>query len=389
MTLGSPPQSFQLIFDTGSSWMWVTSVACANCAADSFDPAASTTYSTQNEEKHLYYGQGDCSGVVAYDTAGIGITGQAPVANQAFILVDQENDFGGTGFDGILVSSRQGLAFESLSDKEETFVGNLFKAGLIPAKMFSVYLSSTIANGTDNNSVIIFGGGDPQAYSDSNQINKVAVTNSGYWSVAMSQVTVNNKPLSIEAGYAIIDTGTSLLAVYDKDFKELVLKLIDGFQNCGKTQEGLVGCECEAASDFPSFNVTLGSYSFEVLPEYYIMEQDNDGSLYCFLLIQPVDFQLPGGKGAWILGDVFIRGYYMEFDMDNMAIGIAGGVPSDYKHHSSSSSSFPVWGIVLIVIACLAVVGTAGVLLFLCNRKRRRAQKSDYVQLQPGQLQAY
>lgn len=379
MTLGTPPQPFQLIFDTGSSWMWVTSVACANCATNSFDPAESTTYETEDKEMHLYYGQGDCSGVVSYDTAGIGIVGEAPTSRQGFILVDQENDFGGSGFDGILVSSRQGLAFNSLSDKETTFVENLYTAGLIPAKMFSVYLSSTTEN-SNGNSTIIFGGGDFQAFSKANHINNVTVTDTGYWSVDLNRVSINGKSLSIDADYAIIDTGTSLFTVYEKDFKELVMKLIDGLQGCVQSQEGLVGCECESMSDFPSFTVTLGSFDFEVLPEYYILEQEYDNSLYCFLLIQPASFQLPGGKGAWILGDVFIRGYYMEFYMDGMAIGIAGGAPSDYKHHSSGSS-FPVWGIVLIVIACLAVVGTAGVLLFLYSR-RRRAPKSNYVPLQ-------
>lgn len=104
MTLGTPPQPFQLIFDTGSSWMWVTSGACGGCATHSFNPAQSGTYQTDNEPEHLYYGQGDCSGVLSYDTAGIGAAGLAPVSQQSFILVDQENDFGGTGFDGILVS---------------------------------------------------------------------------------------------------------------------------------------------------------------------------------------------------------------------------------------------------------------------------------------------
>jgi phytepsin len=163
MTLGTPPQQFQLIFDTGSSWMWVTSGACGDCATNSFNPADSGTYQTENEVEHLYYGQGDCSGVISYDTAGIGAAGQAPVPQQGFILVDEENDFGGSGFDGILVSSKQGLAFSSLSSNKATFMDNLFSAGLIPAKMFSVYLSSTTAN-SDDNSVIIFGGGDPEAF---------------------------------------------------------------------------------------------------------------------------------------------------------------------------------------------------------------------------------
>lgn len=206
----------------------------------------------------------------------------------------------------------------------------------------------------------------------------------------MSYLTVNGKSLSFDADYAIIDTGTSLFTVYEKDYKGLVSKLIDGFSGCVQSQ-GLVGCECESASDFSTFTVTLGSYDFDVLPEYYILEQEQGGTNYCFLLIQPANFELPGGKSAWILGDVFIRGYYMEFNMEEMTIGIAGGSYGPHKKsHSNSGSSFPVWGIVLIVIACLAVVGTAVVLLFLCN-KRRNSPKANYVPLQQpmNAVQAY
>ena len=197
----------------------------------------------------------------------------------------------------------------------------------------------------------------------------------------MPQVKVAGKSVSMDASYAVIDTGTSLFTVYGDDFKTLVLKLIAGFTSCGQTQDGMVGCICEDYTDFPVFTVTLGGYDFDVLPEYYIMEEEVNGSQYCFLLIQGSNFKLPGGHKAWILGDVFIRGYYMEFDMEEMTIGIAGGVTTDYRH-KSNGSSFPVWAIVLIVIGCLAGVATAAVLVFLCMRKRRRAPKrNNYVPL--------
>ena len=81
----------------------------------------------------------------------------------------------------------------------------------------------------------------------------------------------------------------------------------------------------------------------------------------------------------------------MEFDMEEMTIGIANGIYGPHKKsHSSSDSSIPVWGIVLIVIACLAVVGTAVALLFWCN-KRRSSPKDKYVALQQpmNAVQAY
>lgn len=92
--------------------MWVTSVACAGCATNNFDPASSTTYTTDYEPEHLYYGQGECAGVLSYDSAGISADGQASFPKQAFILVNEENDFGGSGFDGILVRANSGTGFQ-------------------------------------------------------------------------------------------------------------------------------------------------------------------------------------------------------------------------------------------------------------------------------------
>jgi len=106
MTLGTPPQTFQLIFDTGSSWLWVTSYVCSGCSPHPFYPARSSTYQSSGRIKHLQYGQGGCSGVVSYERVGIGRVGEAQVSGQAFILVEDKGNFGGAGIDGLMVASK-------------------------------------------------------------------------------------------------------------------------------------------------------------------------------------------------------------------------------------------------------------------------------------------
>lgn len=99
--IGTPPQSLQVIIDTGSSWLWVPSVPCANCAGSHrFIPKQSKTYNTNGNTVYLQYGTGQCQGVNSTDVVSIG--GLA-AEGQAFLAVRSEGDMSGMMADGILV----------------------------------------------------------------------------------------------------------------------------------------------------------------------------------------------------------------------------------------------------------------------------------------------
>lgn len=77
VTIGTPGQDFQVVFDTGSSDLWVPSKECttksANCAAKTtFDKDKSSTYSEpekgQLSDFSIMYGSGAVSGKYAVDT---------------------------------------------------------------------------------------------------------------------------------------------------------------------------------------------------------------------------------------------------------------------------------------------------------------------------------
>ena len=65
--LGSNKQEFDMIFDTGSSWVWVQHDLCKTCAnKEHFDSMNSTTFEQLTPNfSTLYYGKGM---VVGYDT---------------------------------------------------------------------------------------------------------------------------------------------------------------------------------------------------------------------------------------------------------------------------------------------------------------------------------
>ena len=66
---GSDKQEFPLIFDTGSSWVWIGTDMCDNCVnPKEFNVADSTTFRyTSERQTSLYYGRGAVTGYDSTD----------------------------------------------------------------------------------------------------------------------------------------------------------------------------------------------------------------------------------------------------------------------------------------------------------------------------------
>ena len=73
--LGTSGQTINVIFDTGSSDLWVPSVSCTDdgCTGGyQFDQSASSTYATNNNPFTLNYASGSVTGILATDKLNIG-----------------------------------------------------------------------------------------------------------------------------------------------------------------------------------------------------------------------------------------------------------------------------------------------------------------------------
>merc|ERR1711998_77867 len=104
-TVGTPPQTFNVIFDTGSANLWVPNkkVGLVGLLKHKYDSSKSSTYVANGTEFKIQYGSGPVSGIWSEDTIGIG---GLPIKNQAFAEVENAGGLGlayGIGkFDGIL-----------------------------------------------------------------------------------------------------------------------------------------------------------------------------------------------------------------------------------------------------------------------------------------------
>ncbi|KAB0357739.1 hypothetical protein FD754_001895 [Muntiacus muntjak] len=70
ITIGTPPQQFQVVFDTGSSDLWVPSVYCqsSSCSThNTFNPTQSSTFQDVRRTVNLSFGSGRMSGYLGSD----------------------------------------------------------------------------------------------------------------------------------------------------------------------------------------------------------------------------------------------------------------------------------------------------------------------------------
>ncbi|NWU73493.1 PEPA protein, partial [Pterocles burchelli] len=302
ITIGTPPQEFLVIFDTGSSNLWVPSVSCSTQVCGDhhrFNPAKSSTFIGTNESIYIAYGTGSMYGVLGYDTVTVA---DITVEHQVFGLAENEpgDFFYYAPFDGIL-----GLAFPSISSDGATPVfDNMMKEGLVARDFFSVYLSKDGEAG----SFVLFGAIDP-LYA-TNGITWIPLSAETYWQITMDSVSVGGRLITGSVGaQAIVDTGTSLLTMPNKDLN-IVLRML------GANSSGVISCR--ATSDLPDFVVHLNGKAFPVPPSAYVMESNG----VCSLGFEGMD--VPSQSGSlWILGDVFIREYYVIFNRATNAVGLS------------------------------------------------------------------
>ncbi|KAM6217852.1 cathepsin E [Rhynchocyon petersi] len=315
ISIGSPPQNFTVIFDTGSSNLWVPSVYCTSQACQThskFHPSQSSTYSEVGSSFSIHYGTGSLSGIIGADQVSVeGLT----VANQQFgeSIKEPGQTFVDAEFDGIL-----GLGYPSLAVGGVTPVfDNMMAQNLVDIPLFSVYMSSDPAGGAG--SELIFGGYDHSHFSGS--LNWIPVTKQGYWQITLDNIQVGGTVMFCSEGcQAIVDTGTSLITGPPSNIKQLQGAI--GAQPV----DGEYAVECANLNVMPDVTFTINGLPYSLGPTAYTLLDQVDGMDFCSSGFQGLDIQPPDGP-LWILGDVFIRQFYSVFDRGNNQVGLARAIP--------------------------------------------------------------
>ncbi|XVE63177.1 hypothetical protein DITRI_Ditri06bG0179200 [Diplodiscus trichospermus] len=231
--IGSPPQNFTVIFDTGSSNLWVPSSKCYFSIAcyfhSKYKSSRSSTYTKIGKSCEINYGSGSISGFFSQDNVQVG---SLVIKDQVFIEATREGSltFVLAKFDGIL-----GLGFQEISVGNATPPWyNMLSQDVVPEDVFSFWLNRDPL--AQEGGEIVFGGVDGKHYKGKHTY--VPVSRKGYWQFDMGDFLIGDRSTGVCEGgcAAIVDSGTSLLAGPTAVVTEI---------NHAIGAEGVVSAECK------------------------------------------------------------------------------------------------------------------------------------------------
>ena len=307
ISVGTPPQEFKVVLDTGSSNLWVPSQECGSIACylhSKYDHGDSSTYKKNGTEFQIKYGSGELEGYISQDTVRIG---DITIEHQDFAEATSEPGlaFAFGRFDGIM-----GLGYDTISvDHVVPPFYNMIDQGLIDEPVFAFYLSDTNDEGAE--SEVVFGGINKDHYHG--DMVKIPLRRKAYWEVDLDAISFGDQTAEIDETGVILDTGTSLIAL-PSTLAELLNKEI----GAKKSFNGQYTVECEKRDSLPDLTFTLTGYNFTISAYDYILEVQGS----CISAFMGFDIPEPAGPLA-ILGDAFLRKWYSVYDLGSHSVGLA------------------------------------------------------------------
>mmetsp|Transcript_34856 Transcript_34856/g.84215 ORF Transcript_34856/g.84215 Transcript_34856/m.84215 type:complete len:430 (+) Transcript_34856:122-1411(+) len=304
--IGTPAQEFTVIFDTGSSNLWVPKINCHQCGYDynggskaKYDNSKSTTYAADGADFHIHYGSGDVRGFFSNDV--VTLADDIKVSGQKFAEV---SNAGGLGmsyamgkFDGIL-----GLGFEGLAlGGAETVFKNAIDQNVVAEQMFAFDL------GNNRDGELTFGGYDESKFTG--EISWVALSEPKYWQIDVENIQIGS--VSTGATNGIVDSGTSLITGPSRQIMKIAMSV-----GAKHNLMGQYTIDCDKVSDLPDLEFHINGRAWPV-PGKDLIIQSGDTCLFAMM-----GMDIPFGP-KWILGDVFMRHYYTIFDYGGKRVGFA------------------------------------------------------------------
>lgn len=335
ISVGTPPKSFQVIFDTGSSDLWIPAASCTeqstNCENKvKYDHDQSSSYQAIDPSSgvdsmfNIEYGSGPVNGMYVEDS--IQLATDLEVSNQIFAEVFNTEGLGegyGQGnFDGIL-----GMGFRALTvGNVATVFENVVSQNEASNGQFAFYL------GDEADGELTLGGYDEDRISG--DINWVELASASYWVVGVEDAEFGDTNLNEISGtrneaVGIIDTGTSL--IYGPS--HIVEGIMDDIGGQFFPMIGLFIIDCNA--EMPDLDFTIGGQVYTIPGSELVLVLDEG---LCASTLGMMDLGVEGAiandasetegvmqvdTDVWLLGDTFMRQYYFIFDYENERVGVA------------------------------------------------------------------
>ncbi|KAF9473456.1 aspartic protease [Pholiota conissans] len=312
--VGSPPTTFDLLVDTGSSNTWVGAT----------QPFVKTSTSVQTPNQvSVTYGSGFFSGTEFTDTVTI-----APglvIPQQSIGVASTSSGF--QGVDGIIGIGPTALTLGTLSPATNSLIptvtDNLFANGIIDSNLIGISFEPTTTEEIVNGE-ISWGGTDSSKFTGSISFIPVTTTfpSSEFWGINQSvRYGASTSILTTTAG--IVDTGTTLVLLASDGlakYRRATGAVLDN-------NTGLLRITSTQFNNLQSLFFTAGGTTFELTANAQLwprtLNTDIGGVRNDIYLIVN-DLGTPSGEGFdFVNGFAFLERFYSVFDTANDRVGFA------------------------------------------------------------------
>ncbi|KAK4509655.1 uncharacterized protein ATC70_006957 [Mucor velutinosus] len=368
VAIGTPPQNFELVLDTGSADLWVPGASCPStmCPLAKFNESQSSTFKDMGQVFNITYGIGSASGGFGMDTVNIG---GAIIEQQQFGLASKTQNIltnmqtlSGESYTPTISSADNvtsystdrrmdgifGLGYPLITSPTTSynpFFFNLKAQKKIDQNIFSVFLNKS--ESMDTLGEIVFGGIDKTKYqgpltylplAKTTRISAGGRSDYGYWQVFGQGVgaTVNGKT-TLDAPFKettqfVFDTGTTLTYLPMNVIEPLFAAAIGNTNLAYDSANNYFQVRCSMAQQnvtlqfmmSPSANVTDTPVVLNVAIADVIYPMDSDymsSASVCMIGIVPTTGQI-------FFGESVLRSLYQVYDVDQNRIGIASAIGS-------------------------------------------------------------
>jgi hypothetical protein len=311
--VGTPPQNFTVVFDTGSFSFEVPSTKCGSQCSNQhqFDSSKSSTFvdlhSTTTETFGTGVGvdpQGDWRLTLAKIRETVTLTGMQAASTTLYLITAQTAAFASDPFDGIAGMGYNSGIFKTFSQQ-----------GLPP--LFSMYLTPYNVGGAE----LILGGIDNTKF-QGDLVYAPLDTTSGFWELTGRGIAVNGKTSSTlnKRMSIIFDSGTSNIVFPRSVTEAMYAQISPNIKPVGSL--GAYGIACSEIANLPAvidftFQSTTGTAFKLTIPssELNVGPFKSDPST-CQTLIN-------AQSGYYIIGGSLLKHYYSVWDSGNARMGFA------------------------------------------------------------------
>jgi len=313
--LGTPQQEMRVIYDSGSSNLWVSNIKPKlihiGQKHNYYQHKKSTTYVQNGTKFDIEYGSGPVAGEYSADTMSIG---GVDIPGYTFA---EANDVSGLGpayavghFDGIL-----GMGWDDISvDGVQTPLRALVESGKLDEPVYAFFLGSGGAAGE-----LTLGGVNPARYTgDFHYVPVVEMVPgiTGYWEIVLDDVQVNGASVS-SSKRGVVDSGTSLMVIPTDEVASIAAAV--GAKQLSKIPPFNKEYTIDCSADAPAIDFVIDGNTYSLAKEDYSLDQ---GSGQCLFGFMGQDIPAPVGP-LIIMGDIFMRAHYCKFDVGQRRVGFA------------------------------------------------------------------